>query len=113
MPSSCQLDDGFDLEGQLTKDPGAIEDPIAPRQGSGLALMLDLLAALLSGGKATQQITPLPEQETMVSQVFIAINPSSLNSTATASQVADQSSSTSSCLRIPAGERVPFPAIVF
>jgi 3-dehydro-L-gulonate 2-dehydrogenase len=79
------VDGGFDSEGKLTRDPGAIEDsnrplPIGFWKGSGLALMLDLLAAVLSGGKASYQIAPIPERETRVSQVFIAIDPSCLNS---------------------------------
>ena len=93
------VDGGFDTEGKLTRDPGAIEAsnrplPIGFWKGSGLALMLDLLAAVLSGGKASYQIEPVPERETMVSQVFIAIDPSFLHpeigSTDPASQVADQ-----------------------
>ncbi len=63
-------------------------------KGSGLALMLDLLAAILSGGKATHQIAPLPAQEAMISQAFVAIDYSSLDpssgNTEIASPVADQ-----------------------
>jgi 3-dehydro-L-gulonate 2-dehydrogenase len=75
------LDGGFDVKGQLTRDPGAIEAsgrplPIGFWKGSGLALMLDLLAALLSGGKATHQLATDPDRETMLSQVFIAFDPS-------------------------------------
>jgi len=86
---------GFDLQGKLTRDAAAIETsnrplPIGFWKGSGLALMLDLLATLLSGGKASYQIEPIPERETMVSQVFIAIDPSCLDSTGAVSRVADQ-----------------------
>ena len=82
------VDGGFDSDGRLTRDPGAIEDsnrplPIGFWKGSGLALMLDLLAAMLSGGKASYQIEPIPERETRVSQVFIAIDPSCLDSKST------------------------------
>jgi 3-dehydro-L-gulonate 2-dehydrogenase len=77
------VDGGYDSGGQLTRDAGAIEAsnrplPIGFWKGSGLALMLDLFAALLSGGKATHQITPDPDRETMLSQVFIAFDPSSM-----------------------------------
>jgi 3-dehydro-L-gulonate 2-dehydrogenase len=70
---------GFDLSGELTRDPGAIEAsarplPIGYWKGSGLALMLDLLAALLSGGRATHQIQADSFRETALSQVFIAID---------------------------------------
>ena len=92
------VDGGFDLEGRLTRHPAAIEAsnrplPIGFWKGSGLALMLDLLAAVLSGGKASHQISPLPALETRVSQVFIAIDPSTLPSVpgaSGASLIADQ-----------------------
>jgi 3-dehydro-L-gulonate 2-dehydrogenase len=93
------VDGGFDADGRLTRVPEAIEAsnrplPIGFWKGSGLALMLDLLAALLSGGKATHQITPDPDRETMLSQVFIALNPSQLDQsqgrTELAAQTADQ-----------------------
>ena len=62
------MDGGFDSNGQLTRVPGDIEAsnrplPIGFWKGSGLALMLDLVAALLSGGKATHQIATVPERE--------------------------------------------------
>jgi 3-dehydro-L-gulonate 2-dehydrogenase len=68
---------GFDRDGALTTDPQAILDsqrllPIGFWKGSGLSLMLDLLAAGLSGGLATHQIARDPERETGISQVFVA-----------------------------------------
>ena len=74
---------GFTVEGELTSDPAAIEKsyrplPIGYWKGSGLALMLDLLASVLSGGKATHEIPADPERETRLSQVFIAIDPASI-----------------------------------
>jgi 3-dehydro-L-gulonate 2-dehydrogenase len=74
---------GFDSSGQLTRDPDAIEKsgrplPIGFWKGSGLAVMLDLFAALLSGGHATHQVPALPDKETGISQVFIAFHPASL-----------------------------------
>ena len=68
---------GFDAAGVLTNDPQAILDsqrllPIGYWKGSGLSLMLDLLAAGLSGGRATHEIATEPEREAGVSQVFIA-----------------------------------------
>lgn len=72
---------GYDEEGQITTDPGAIYAsrrplPIGYWKGSGLALMLDILATILSGGKSTHEISK--EKETGVSQVFIAIDISKL-----------------------------------
>ncbi|HEX8560771.1 MAG TPA: 3-dehydro-L-gulonate 2-dehydrogenase [Pyrinomonadaceae bacterium] len=73
------VDGGFDAEGRLTRDPGAIEDsarplPVGFWKGSGLALLLDLAAALLSGGLATHQIPADPLRETRLSQVFVAFD---------------------------------------
>ncbi len=74
---------GYDVRGELTHDPAAIEAsgrllPIGFWKGSGLSLMLDLAAAVLSGGRATHQIPVSPEQETALSQVFIALLPPSI-----------------------------------
>ena len=68
---------GFDREGALTHDPAAIEAsrrplPIGFWKGSGLALMLDMAAALLAGGRSTHEIPQ--EQETGLSQVFLAFD---------------------------------------
>jgi 3-dehydro-L-gulonate 2-dehydrogenase len=89
------VEGGFDSEGQLTRDPGAIEAserplPIGFWKGSGLALMLDLLAGLLSGGQVTYQITPDPERESKLSQVFMAFDPSSINAPGAAAEITEQ-----------------------
>ena len=68
---------GYDKEGNLTKDPAAIINskralPIGLWKGSGLSLMLDLIAALFSGGKSSMEIGK-EKTETGVSQIFIAI----------------------------------------
>jgi len=69
---------GYDKDGELTTDPDAILKsnralPIGYWKGSGLALLLDLMAALISGGNSTDQITRCGK-EIGVSQVFIAID---------------------------------------
>jgi 3-dehydro-L-gulonate 2-dehydrogenase len=74
------VDGGFNREGKLTKAPEEIEEsnrplPIGYWKGSGLALMLDLVAAMLSGGSATCQIPGEVLKETRLSQVFIAFKP--------------------------------------
>jgi 3-dehydro-L-gulonate 2-dehydrogenase len=71
------IEGGFDAEGNLTRDPAAIEAsmrplPIGYWKGSGLSLVLDMMAALLAGGRATHQIEQDLERETGLSQVFIA-----------------------------------------
>jgi 3-dehydro-L-gulonate 2-dehydrogenase len=70
---------GYDEAGELTRDPAAIEAsrrllPIGFWKGSGLAVALDLVAAILSGGHATHEIPLDPELEAGLSQAFIAID---------------------------------------
>lgn len=89
------VEGGFDAAGRLTRDPAAIEAsrrplPIGYWKGSGLALMMDMVGALLSGGCATYQIPADSERETKLSQVFIAIDPSSVDRAGNAESVADQ-----------------------
>ena len=76
---------GFDDKGKLTTDAAAIEAsgralPVGYWKGSGLAVMLDLFAALLGGGLATWQIERDALKETGVSQVFLAFDPGKLGS---------------------------------
>jgi 3-dehydro-L-gulonate 2-dehydrogenase len=71
---------GYDQAGNLTTDPAAIEASkralaIGYWKGSGLSLVLDMLAAMLSGGRATHQIPQIPTQESGTSQIFLAIDP--------------------------------------
>jgi 3-dehydro-L-gulonate 2-dehydrogenase len=68
---------GFTREGQLTTDPGAISQsqrilPIGYWKGAGLSLLLDILAAILSGGLSVAGISR-QHVEASVSQVFMAI----------------------------------------
>lgn len=72
------LPGGYDTKGELTVDPAEILDsqralPIGYWKGSGLALVLDTMATVISGGQATHQIGK-QKSEYAVSQVFIAIN---------------------------------------
>lgn len=77
---------GFDQEGNLTDDPGAIEEtrrilPMGYWKGSGFAVMLDLISALLSGGLTTAAIDRAGLGSCgSCCQVFIAINPLKINS---------------------------------
>ena len=71
---------GYDLAGNLTTDPAAIEAsnralPIGYWKGSALSFALDMLAAMLSGGLATHNIPRESTRESGVSQVFLAIDP--------------------------------------
>ena len=105
---------GFDLNGQLTRDANAIEAsnrllPIGFWKGSGLALMLDLLAALLSGGMATHQITPESLKETGLSQVFLAFDPSLIDQGSENGKVADQIIQYVQGARASSEEKVRYP----
>jgi 3-dehydro-L-gulonate 2-dehydrogenase len=89
------VDGGFDAAGQLTRDPAAIEAtqrllPIGHWKGSGLAIMLDTIAAMLSLGSATHQLLTDPLRETGLSQVFIAINPAALGDEASLDRIANE-----------------------
>jgi len=102
---------GFDRNGELTKDPGAIETsgrplPIGYWKGSGLSLMLDALAALLSDGSATNQVPREVAKETRLSQVFIAFAASETDSEKTLNGILEfmKSASSEATVRYP-GER--------
>jgi 3-dehydro-L-gulonate 2-dehydrogenase len=76
---------GFDERGELTRDPAAIERtqralPIGLWKGSGLAFVLDVLAAMLADGRATHEIASDPLAEVGQSQVFVAMAPSAISS---------------------------------
>jgi len=73
------LPGGYDTEGNLTTDPAAIIESLRPLpigfwKGSGLSLVLDLLATVLSQGRSTADVTN-DGSESGVSQVFICIQP--------------------------------------
>ena len=72
------VDGGLNKDQQLTRNAAEILEthqclPIGYWKGSGISLMLDLVASALSGGRTTQQVGELPT-ETELSQVFIAID---------------------------------------
>jgi 3-dehydro-L-gulonate 2-dehydrogenase len=87
------LPGGYDEQGKLTTDAAAIERtqralPIGYWKGSGLSFVLDVLAAMLSGGLATHQLPLDPDAEVGQSQVFLAIAPQSLAAMADLSRIA-------------------------
>jgi 3-dehydro-L-gulonate 2-dehydrogenase len=89
------VDGGFDAEGKLTRDPAAIEQsqrllPVGYWKGSGLAALLDLIAAMTSLGNATHAIANDPLRETGLSQMFVAIDPRGLGDAARMEQIADE-----------------------
>lgn len=69
---------GYDVEGRESKDAGAILQsgrllPIGYWKGSGLSIMLDLIAMFLSGGRSTLEVGE-DEGEQALSQVFLAFD---------------------------------------
>lgn len=88
------VDGGFDIEGKLTRDPGAIEQTqrlltVGFWKGSGLAVVLDIVAAMMSLGNATCNIANDPLQETALSQVFVVMDPRTVGDPTRMEQIAD------------------------
>jgi 3-dehydro-L-gulonate 2-dehydrogenase len=111
---SLPVEGGFDVAGRLTRDPAKIEAskrplPIGFWKGSGMALLLDIVATLLCGGCATFQIPADPEKETRLSQVFIAINPDTVGQADGAASLTDQIVEHLQSPPHPAGGRVRYP----
>ena len=80
LPFPC----GFDNQDQPTRDPEIILGnektiPIGYWKGSALSIVLDMLAALISGGDSASEINGR-EEEFGLSQVFIALKPGFLPS---------------------------------
>jgi 3-dehydro-L-gulonate 2-dehydrogenase len=73
---------GYDEQGRLTDDPALIDKtwrplPIGFWKGSGLSLLMDMIASVLSGGKPVYEIGKqggAPEDEYGLNQIFIAID---------------------------------------
>jgi 3-dehydro-L-gulonate 2-dehydrogenase len=108
------VDGGFDLQGRLTRDPAAIEASnralsIGYWKGSGLSLLLDLTAALLSGGLSAIHIPLDSVRESGLSQVFLAFNLPAVDTAAASAGMADE---IVKFLQLPPGsrgERVRYP----
>ncbi|MGA7343612.1 MAG: 3-dehydro-L-gulonate 2-dehydrogenase [Terracidiphilus sp.] len=89
------VDGGFDAQGNLTRDPAAIEAswrplPVGYWKGSGLSIVLDMIAAMMSLGQATHQLSHDPVFECGISQMFLAINPRAFGLEPQAAQIADE-----------------------
>ncbi len=89
------VDGGFDAGGKLTRDPGEIEKsqrllPVGFWKGSGLAVVLDMVAAMVSLGNATHAIANDPLRENGLSQMFVAMNPAALGDAERIEQIADE-----------------------
>lgn len=86
---------GFDEHGVLTNEPGPVELsqrvlPIGYWKGSGFAILLDLLATILSQGLSTEGMDKQNQGScTGCSQIFMLFDPRQLGGAAFADQVAD------------------------
>ena len=70
---------GYDEEGNISADPVKISKtwrvlPIGFWKGSGMSILLDLIAAVLSGGRSTYRVGQLGSDEYQLSQMCIAID---------------------------------------
>jgi 3-dehydro-L-gulonate 2-dehydrogenase len=113
---TLNVDGGYDSEGRVTNDPAVIMAskrplPIGYWKGAGLALLLDILAAVLSGGLSVHQISA-QEKEKGLSQVFVCIDLSKLGNASLIGQALTsiiddyhQSQTENKAVRYP-GERV-------
>ncbi len=103
------LPGGYDSDGNLTTDPGAIIKsqrplPIGFWKGSGLSLVLDLLATVLSQGQSTGTVTK-NGSESGVSQVFIAIKPIGIKTEALVEEILAYTKSS----RVEKGKEILYP----
>jgi 3-dehydro-L-gulonate 2-dehydrogenase len=109
------VDGGFDAEGNLTRDAGAIEQsqrplPVGYWKGSGLSVVLDMIAAMMSLGKATHQLSTDPLLEAGISQVFLVLNPAALGPTPMHSHIADDIiASLHNCRAAEEGTKIRYP----
>lgn len=93
---SLPVPGGFDSEGEMSTDPAEIEKtwrvlPVGYWKGSSLAIVLDLIAAAISGGLSTEEVGELGDDEYGVSQIFIAIDPKKLHDQESIEQVLNSS----------------------
>lgn len=74
---------GYNKDGELTCDPAEIEEtwrvlPMGYWKGSGLSILLDLIATILADGNSVSQIGTFGE-EVGLTQIMIAIDPEKFN----------------------------------
>ena len=85
---------GFDSQGNLTTDPGAIEEsrrilPTGYWKGSGISIALDLIATVLTNANSVSKIGTFGD-EVGLSQVMIAIDPCKFNSVELTDRIVDE-----------------------
>ena len=70
---------GYDEQGNMSCDPKEIAKtwrvlPIGYWKGSSMSIVMDLIAAVLSGGRSTMKVGELGSDEYSLSQMFIAMD---------------------------------------
>ena len=85
---------GYDENGNLTTDPAAIEKtwrvlPMGYWKGSGLSILLDLIATVLTDANSVRKIGTFGD-EIGLSQIMIAIDPSRFNDTETTDRIVQE-----------------------
>ena len=84
---------GYNEKGELTTDPGEIEKtwrvlPMGYWKGSGLSIVLDLIATVLTNANSVQKIGTFGD-EVGLTQIMIAIDPSKFNTTEQTDAIVD------------------------
>lgn len=109
------VDAGFDDDGHYTRDPATVEKnrrllPMGYWKGSGLSIVLDMMATLLSGGLSVAEVSEELDDEYRVSQIFIAIEVERLTDGATrAEKLRRITDYVLSATPMHAGEKVRLP----
>lgn len=85
---------GYDTKGQLTTDPAEIEKtwrvlPMGYWKGSGLSIVLDLIATVLTNGNSVRKIGTFGD-EIGLTQIMIAIDPSKFNTVEETDRIVDE-----------------------
>ena len=85
---------GYDQEGNLTTDPAEIEKtwrvlPMGYWKGSGLSIVLDLIATVLTNGNSVSRIGTFGD-EVGLTQIMIAIDPSKFNTVEETDAIVDE-----------------------
>ena len=80
------------------------------KQHRGLAVVLDMIAAMMTMGKATYQISSDPVLETGISQMFLALNPGAFGPAQEVEKIADGVvASLHNCAPAKPGGKVRYP----
>ena len=85
---------GYDKDGNLSTDAAAIYEsnlalPIGYWKGAGMAILFDLIATIMSGGRSTNDLSKTMV-DTGMSQVFICFDPSKSYSATAINEIADE-----------------------